>query len=57
MKKLKSKTKHVFVVSISDSFCEYSYDLPVSGDYSIREIWRKISKAFRVIATEGRFRK
>ena len=41
------KPMGVFVVSIHDGYCEYSYDLKPGKDCSIWDVWKKISKAFK----------
>lgn len=44
-----------FKIKINDGYCEYEYDLPISGDNSIYDVIGKIYKDFGIdeIKIEG----
>lgn len=55
-KKPNGKHDGTFVISIDDGYVEYAYDLDISNKHSIGSVFRKIAKAFKVNAGQGRLR-
>lgn len=47
----------MFIVSIDDKFCEWSYRLQLSGDISIHNIIEKLCEALNIEPPEGKIRR
>jgi len=49
--------KHVFWISIDDTYCEYKYRINISEKQSIRSVYRKICKVFSSKVYDGKIRR
>lgn len=46
--------EHNFTVTISDGLCSYEYDLPLTDEVSIRDIYLTLADAFDVEPSKGK---
>lgn len=55
-KLLKNRKQRDFIVSISDSYVEWAYRIPIGSNHSISQVEAAICKRFKVKSSEAAIR-